>query len=181
MPIPAPSDSQRFFGPPVSVPNWYAVYTRARHEKSVNHQLRTKSIETFLPVYKQRKRWNNGLTVQTEMPLFPGYLFTRIPLDSQLDVLRVPGVVDLVKRGGLPVPVAEQEIMELQVALAALCAEPYPFLTAGQRVRIVSGPLSGAEGFLVERRNGYKVAICLNVIQRSFAVEVDVDQIEVIG
>lgn len=180
MPISALCESQRFLGPPGSIPNWYAVYTRARHEKSVTHQLQGKSIETFLPLYKKRKRWNNGLTVQTEMPLFPGYLFTRIPLKSQLDVLRVPGVVDLVKRGGLPVPVGEQEIRELQVALEALYTEPYPFVTAGQSVRIVSGPLAGAEGFLVERRNGCKVAICSNVIQRSFAVELHVDQIEIL-
>ncbi|PYY12936.1 MAG: antitermination protein NusG, partial [Acidobacteria bacterium] len=63
-----------------SAESWYAVYTRARHEKKVAFQLQQHSIEFFLPLYKQEKRWNNGLRVQIELPLFPGYLFTRIPL-----------------------------------------------------------------------------------------------------
>ena len=37
--------------------SWLAVYTCARHEKSVARQLEERGIDGFLPLYKSWRRW----------------------------------------------------------------------------------------------------------------------------
>lgn len=162
-----------------SADNWYAVYTRSRHEKKVAVQLRQHSIEFFLPLYKQEKRWNNGLRVQIESPLFPGYLFTRIPLSRRLEVLKMSGVVSFICAGnGCPVALPVSDIEHLRVALDKFRTEPHPFLTIGQSVRIISGPLTGLEGILIAARNQSKVVLSIDLIKRSVAIEVDSVDVE---
>ena len=162
-----------------SAESWYAVYTRARHEKKVAFQLQQHSIEFFLPLYKQEKRWNNGLRVQIELPLFPGYLFTRIPLSRRLEVLKVSGVVSFICAGNdCPVALPVSDIDHLRIALDKFRTEPHPFLTIGQSVRIIAGPLTGLEGILMEGRNQSKVVLSIDLIKRSVAIEVDSADIE---
>src|SRR5690349_6993321 len=101
---------------------WYALYTHVRHEKKVAEQLGLRSIEAFLPVYKQCRKWKNGVRRSVEFPLFPGYLFTRISPHQQLHVLRVPSAIYLVGS------ISEHEILQLQIGLRELNAEPHPFV-----------------------------------------------------
>jgi len=162
-----------------SAENWYAVYTRSRHEKKVAVQLQEHSIEFFLPLYKQEKRWNNGLKVQIESPLFPGYLFTRIPLDRRLEVLKLSGVISFICTGnGCPAALPVSDIDHLRIALDKFRTEPHPFLTIGQSVRIIAGPLAGFEGILIAARNQSKVVLSIDLIKRSIAIEVDSADIE---
>jgi transcription antitermination factor NusG len=56
---------------------WYAVQTRARHEKKVAKQLQEKGATTFLPLVTQTHRWSDRRKV-IELPLFPCYAFARL-------------------------------------------------------------------------------------------------------
>src|SRR5215813_13003195 len=78
------------------VQRWYAVYVRSRHEKCVAAHFGTKSLEYFLPTYKEVRKWKNGCRMQLDLPLFPGYLFARIFLWQRLCVLECPGVIRFV-------------------------------------------------------------------------------------
>src|SRR5438105_10411681 len=93
-------------------PEWFAIYTRARHEKKIADQLEQRSIECFLPLYETIRKWNNG-SFKVQFPLFPGYIFVRIPLAERLRVLQVPGVVRLVGFNGsaTSLPRSDVEIM----------------------------------------------------------------------
>ena len=159
-------------------PEWYALHTSARHEKKVAEYLRRKSVEVFLPVYKQSKRWKNGVYSTSELPLFPGYLFTRISLNRRMDVLTAPGAAYLVGAGGVATVVCSKEVERLQTIVLRLNPEPHPFVKLGQKVYIKSGPLKGMEGILTEIRNRCRFVVSLDLIRQSFAVEVDRDQIE---
>jgi hypothetical protein len=57
-------------------------------------------------------------------------------------------------------------------------AEPHRFLTAGRRVRVTAGPLTGMEGFIARKKNGARFVISLELIQRSVAVDVDAVALE---
>jgi len=75
---------------------------------------------------------------------------------------------------GSPSAVPEEEICALQNGLAqGVCAEPHPYLTAGRRVRVVRGPLEGAQGILLRKKNRVRVVISLDLIMRSISVEID--------
>jgi transcription antitermination factor NusG len=158
-------------------PRWYAAYTCANHEKRVAEQLEGRAVEYFLPLYKSVRRWNDR-KVQLDLPLFPGYLFVRLPLRDRLRVLEVPSVVRLVGFNSTPTALPEEEIQALRTGLkAGIRAEPHPYLRIGRRVRIISGPLTGREGILLRRKGHIRVVLSIELLQRSVAIEVDVSEI----
>jgi transcription antitermination factor NusG len=156
---------------------WYAVYTRANHEKRVAEQFGERSVQHFIPLYDSVRRWKDR-QVKLRMPLFPGYLFVRVTPREQIRVLQVPGVARLVGFSGSPTPLADEEIEGLRDALAeGVRAEPHPYLRVGRRVRITTGPLSGREGILKRWKGDLRVVLSTDLIQRSVLVDVDASSV----
>ena len=152
---------------------WYAAYTRSRHEKQVSRMLEGKSVETFLPMYESVHRWNDRSALVSQ-PIFPGYVFVRICLADRVQVLSVPGVVNLVGAQDRPCPVPDEELAVLRACWERrLRMEPYPYLTVGRRVRIKRGSLVDMEGILLRKKNRFRLVLSINLITRSVAVEVD--------
>jgi transcription antitermination factor NusG len=155
-------------------PRWYAAYTCANHEKQVAAQMLERGVEHFLPLYEALHRWKDR-RVRLHLPLFPGYVFTRLPLRDRLEILRLPSVVRLVGFGRLPTALPEQEIETLRAGLSSgLRAQPHPYLALGRRVRIRNGPLAGLEGILQRRKGKFRVVLSVDLIMRSIAVEADI-------
>jgi transcription termination/antitermination protein NusG len=162
-------------------PQWYAVYTRSRHEKCVHEQCQRRSIESFLPLYETVRRWKDR-RVRVPLPLFPSYVFVRIDLIHRLDVLQIPGVASLVGFGGQPAVLNEEEIDALQKGLShGVCAIPHPNLTKGRRVRMKAGPLAGLEGILVRRKGNLRVVLSIDLLQRSIAVDTDIADLDLVA
>ena len=162
-------------------PRWYAVYTCVRHEKAVARQFSERDVDCFVPLYRAVHRWKDRRKV-LELALFPGYVFVRISLSERLKVLQVPSVVSLISFNGRPVPIEEKEIESLRHGLAsALHIEPHPYLTVGRRVRLKAGPLVGAEGILVRKKDSCRLVMSIDLLMRSVAVEVDEADVEPVG
>ncbi len=156
---------------------WFAAYTSARHEKTVAQQLTGREIEHFLPLYESLRQWKDR-RIRLELPLFPGYVFVRIPIQESLRVLRIQGVVRLVGFGGNPTALADSEIESIRNGLAQhLQLEPHRYLKAGRRVRIRRGPLEGLEGILLRRKNSLRVVVSIDLLMRAVAVEVEAEDI----
>jgi transcription antitermination factor NusG len=152
---------------------WYALRTRSNHERTAAAILDSKGYEQFLPVY-WRDRCRSDRMVETEKPLFPGYLFCRFDARCALPILVTPGVACIVCFGKKPLPLSDAEIQSVRSVLnAGLALGPYPFLREGQRVRVTVGPLRGTEGFLVKHRDECRMVISINMLQRSVLVEID--------
>lgn len=162
-----------------SIPaSWYAIQTRPRHEKSVANQLKSRSFDTFLPVYRCVHQWKNGVRAELELPLFPCYLFTCASAQARVPILQVPGVVGFAASSAHPTAIPEPEISALRMATENLKIEPHPFLNIGDRVRIVAGPLFGMEGILIRRKQSLRVVLSIEIIMRSITVEVSAFDIE---
>jgi transcription antitermination factor NusG len=161
-------------------PRWYAVYTCANREKLVAAQFASRGIEHFLPLFESVREWSDR-RVRLLMPLFPGYLFVFTSLRHRLPVLTAPGVVRLVNVAGQPVPLATEVIETLRDGIRRLEAEPFPYLTTGQRVSICAGPLKGLTGFLLRRKSGPGVVVSIEAIERSFLVHVAASDLVPIG
>jgi transcription antitermination factor NusG len=175
------ANSQPLDLPPETQPaaNWFAVYTNARHEKRVEQHLTIRQIEHYLPLYHVKRKWNNGLRVTLELPLFPGYIFVRIQRMQRVRVLEVPGVLAIVGgTGGEPACLPEADIEALRSGLPLRRVEPHPLLKVGQRARISSGAFAGMEGVVVRKKNSFRVVLTLDSIMQSFAVEVDGNELE---
>ena len=157
---------------------WYAAHTSPRHEKKVAQQMVGSRIQHFLPLYRSVRRWKDRRK-QLELPLFPGYIFVRFALKDRLQVLQLPGVVQLVSFSGKPAPLPDAEIESLRNGLAGnLRVEPHPYLQVGKQVRVHSGPMAGMEGILVRRKEKFRVVLSIHLIKRSVAVEVDESEVE---
>lgn len=166
---------------PFTFPHWYAAYTASRQEKRVAEYLADKGISCFLPLREVERRWKNGVKALVQFPLFSGYLFVNIALGEKLKVLETPGLVCLVGFGGRPLPVHEEQIYGLLALVESKLDYAYhPYLRFGQRVKVVSGPLSGVEGILVRRKGKFKLVLSVDLIKRSVALEVAADQVELL-
>jgi transcription antitermination factor NusG len=161
--------------------DWYAIYTRHQHEKTVAEILSSAGIEVFLPQYSAIRQWKDR-TKHLKMPLFPCYVFLHGGLDRRLRVLSTPGVFSFVSSGARPAAIEESEIEAIRRAVKSnLRVEPYPFLRCGDRVRIRTGALAGVEGLLVRKRNSCRLILSATLLGKSIAVEVDARCVEPIS
>ena len=153
-------------------PNWYAAYTKPRHEKNVAAQLGMREVETYLPLYRTIHNWN-GRKAEVNLPLFPGYVFVKVPVAERVRVLEQPGVVRLVGVNGKATPLPDDEIERLRASLAFCKAEPFPFMVPGEKIRIRTGPMAGFEGKILRRKGSVRLVVSLDLIQRSIVIELD--------
>jgi len=160
---------------------WYAIYTRSRHEKIVDNDLTDKGVETFLPLREFVSQWKDRKK-KIESPLFPGYLFTHINLVEDFRrIITTRGVVKIVGTNGTPVPIPKEQIDSVKALLkSSLKYDPYPYFSEGMEVLIISGPLQGVVGKVVEKRGKYRLLLSIDLIKRSVLVEVDAKDVEVL-
>ncbi|MGZ4813870.1 MAG: UpxY family transcription antiterminator [Terriglobales bacterium] len=152
---------------------WFAAQVRSRHEKKVALQLNNSEVECFLPLYEAKHRWQDRNKI-VSLPLFPGYVFTRIRLRERMQVVKTSGVVNLVAVHGQPCPIADQEIESLRrFVYRDGKLQPYPYLTVGRKVRVCTGPFAQVEGILTRSKGASRLIISIHLIERSVAVEID--------
>lgn len=157
---------------------WRALYTRHQHEKSVSQLLSGKGLETFLPLYDTARRWKDRVK-HLSLPLFPNYVFVFGGLKDRAKILSTPGIYDFVRVAGVAASIPSEQIEVIQrVVEGGLSAEPHPFLKAGDRVRVKSGPLEGVEGILVRKKNLYRLVLSVVLVVRSISVEVEAADVE---
>ena len=165
---------------PIAMPtteeqNWYALLTRARHEKVVAQRLREVGITSFLPLVSEVRKWSDRKKL-VEFPLFSCYVFAKLTPtnEGRLKALRIDGVYSLVGARAEGTPIPEEQIDTIRrIAEERLPWQAHPFLKIGQRVRIRSGALNGVEGILVGRSGESSLVVSIDAIQRSLSVRID--------
>ncbi len=151
---------------------WYALHTRARHEKVVFTALEGKGYGTMLPTYRVWHRSGERLRA-SDLPLFGGYVFSRFDAGYRLPILTIPGVLGVVGFGK-PLPITPSEVDAIsRICASDLPRQPWPYLRAGDQCRIEFGPLQGIEGIYVCDKNVHRLILSMTLLQRSVAVEVD--------
>ena len=154
---------------------WIVVVVRPRAERKVQTGLASAGLETFVPWRKVRRHWSDRVKM-LEQNLFPGYIFCRSTFSERHLVMGQPGVERVVSFDHQPTNIPEEEILALRRAVqSGLPMLPWPFLKAGQRVRIERGVLEGIEGTLAKDSDTTRVVVSVDVLQRSVAVEVNRD------
>ena len=157
---------------------WYAIWTRSRHEQVVREQLARKRIDVFLPTITRWSRWKDRKK-KIDWPLFPGYCFARFNADDSLPVLKCTGVVNIVSFEGKPAPIPEYELESIRLLVNSdLQFDPCPMVREGMMVEVVHGPVRGVVGRLV-RKDAHRARLVLTVDLIGQAVSVEVDAADV--
>lgn len=153
--------------------DWFALWTRSRHEKHVRDQLAQKHIEVFLPTITKWSRWKDRKK-RIDWPLFPGYCFARFDAEDRLPVLKCDGVVQIVGTEAGPSPIPEYEVEGIrQLVESELSYDPCPLVKEGEMVKVVSGPLRGVVGRLIRKGAHARLVLSVDLIGQAVSVEVD--------
>ena len=157
---------------------WFAVWTRSRHEQVVRDQLERKKIIAFLPTITRWSRWKDRKK-KIDWPLFPGYCFAQFDPDNALPILKCTGVVNIVSVEGKPAPIPEYELESIRRLVSSeLQFDPCPLIREGMMVEVIHGPLRGVVGRLM-RKDAPRARLVLSVNLIGQAVSVDVDAADV--
>lgn len=154
--------------------SWFVIWTESRAEKKVEARIAALGLSPWLPTVKERHRWSDRWR-DVVCPLFPGYLFARARSVEWHKVLRIPGVLTVVKRDGRPALLADDLVAELRDAIERNGTAPEPVAEGidfhpGDGVVIVQeGPLKGVRGVVRERRSGRQLVIWVSEIGRGVA------------
>ena len=152
---------------------WYAIWTRSRHEQVVREQLERKHVEAFLPTITRWSRWKDRKK-KIDWPLFPGYCFARCDPADSLPILKCTGVVNIVSVEGKPAPIPEHEIEGIRVLLESdLQYDPCPLIREGMMVEVTHGALKGVVGRLVRKGAHARLILSVDLIGQGVSVEVD--------
>ncbi|MCX5764677.1 MAG: hypothetical protein NTU67_08650 [Gemmatimonadetes bacterium] len=148
---------------------WYVVWTEPRAEKKVASRIAARGDDVWLPTYTGKRRWSDRWQ-EVVLPLFPGYLFAKTANGGWRDLLQTPGVLTLVKHGGVPAVLHDDFVEQLRSIVAAPEGVPEPVeslslrIAPGDEVIVQEGPLKGARGSVVEVRGARRLLIWVEAI-----------------
>jgi transcriptional antiterminator RfaH len=154
--------------------HWFAAYTNPRAEKSVFEQLQKKKIEVFLPLQKVLKQYKRRKKKIDEV-LFKSYIFVRITEKKVLDVIQTQGIVRFISFDGRPAPIPDYqiEIVKRLINNEMVFDVEDIVYSKGDSVEIIDGVLKGMKGVLIYIKGNYKVALALDILNKSIVIEID--------
>ena len=153
---------------------WHVVYTRSRAEKKVHAALSTNQIESFLPLQKQLRQWNDRKR-WVEVPLLTGYCFVHIGRKEYLKVLQTPNVLSYVMFEKKPAVVPDRDIDYLKQMLRQSdfkVSVSFDSYHPGEKVEIIKSPLMGLRGELIKAHGKQRFFIRLHSINTIFFADI---------
>ena len=155
--------------------NWYAVYTKPRHEKKVAKSCMDYNISYYLPLQDSVRYYQNRV-ITFKKPLFSSYIFCNCSYKQKIQLYRTGLLCAFIEASDQEQVVRElRQIHEAQIEGAKLV--PHKFLTRGRRVKIVRGPFKNYEGKISYRRGSYKLILNIDLIKQAVAIEVNAKDI----
>ncbi len=157
---------------------WFVFYTRSRQEKKVDDLLKKRGFESYLPLHTVMRQWSDRRK-KVEVPLFASYIFVQIEEHAIQSVLQVPGVAWTIRLNGKPAVLHPKELETIrrfiETGLQIDTSELTDEFFAGDRVKVMDGPLKGAEGILLHTHNRqHHFTMALASIGQVITVEIDI-------
>ncbi|MEA4889469.1 MAG: antiterminator LoaP [Clostridiaceae bacterium] len=161
---------------------WYVAFVMTGREETVRRQMTLlfPELNVLVPRRALRER-RRGQWRTVEKPVFPGYVFFQVALDSTLNfhIRRVYRVIRVLEQNRQPQPVYQEEMnMILHLVENQGLIGFSRVKDVEGKVMVTSGPLVGCEGLIVgaDRRKG-RVRIRLSVNGASRIVDVGAEWI----
>lgn len=153
---------------------WYVLIVRILHERSIESLLvERRGVDAFVPCRSEVRQYRNRRRVKW-YPLLSGYVFVSGILEEIGPLVTLPGVISFLRVNGMPACVTPSEIEAVRrIAEQPIGVETWHELTQGKRIKILSGPLMGCEGEIVERKNRRFFTVRINVLGRQIAIPID--------
>ena len=153
--------------------HWYPVYTHARAEKKACAELIKKGITAYLPVIKTLKQWTDRKK-WVEEPLFKSYLFVKIRVTDQANVLMTKGISRFIYFSGKIAIMPDRQMEELRLWLGSelpleITGQEFK---KGQQVEIMAGSLKGIKAELVDFHHEKRLILRVDSIGYAMLLQV---------
>ncbi len=167
---------------------WYVIHTYSGYENKVKSDLE-KSVESRdlsdrifeikVPM-EQTIEIKNGKKKTVQRKVFPGYVFIKMLIDDETwyVVRNTRGVTSFVGPGSKPIPLSDEEVCAMGVEAVPIIID----IEVGQSVKVVSGPLEGFVGEVLEiSSEKQKMKVNVSMFGRETPVELDFYQVKAIN
>ncbi|MGB2865982.1 MAG: transcription termination/antitermination NusG family protein [Sedimentisphaerales bacterium] len=158
---------------------WWLAYTRPRFEKAFAWDMFGHGIGYFLPM-REKIIFSGERKRRIMSPLFTSYVFfcgTESDRYTALTTNRLCHTMEVVDQERLI-----KELARIEKALFnKLAIDSYPQLPVGSRCRVISGPMLGSEGVIIERVDAKaRMILEVTVLGQGVLVEIDADLLEAV-
>ena len=159
--------------------SWYVLRVRSQAERLVQVGLHHKNFEVLNPTYQSLSIRKDRRKVLSR-PIFNGYMFIRALLNPEihLEVLKTPGVVEILKSPSGPTPVPDDQVENVRLLEkhVGACFFGTDF-EVGDSVFVKEGPLTGLRG-VIDRLDHKKLHIHVGGIPGSVMIDVEPHQVQ---
>ena len=159
--------------------SWYVLRVRSQAERLVHVGLHHKQFEVLNLTYQALSIRKDRRKVLTR-PIFNGYMFVRTLLNPEchLEILKTPGVVDLLKSHSGPTPIPDDQVENVRLLEkhVGACFVGTDF-EIGDSVFVKEGPLTGLRG-VVDRLDNKILHIHVDAIPGSVMIDVEPQQVQ---
>lgn len=156
---------------------WWIAHTKARFEKVFAWDMLRRDVGYFLPM-REKVIFSGGRKRRVMWPLFTSYVFfcgNEADRYFAMTTNRLCQTIEVVDQDEL---VGELSAIEKALAGKAIL-DPYPHLPVGTHCKVVSGPMMGIEGVVVERKNSKaRMVLAVSVLGQGALIELDSDLLE---
>lgn len=153
--------TQRLESPPLGT--WYLVLCKSRQDHRAEENLVRQGYVCTRPVCS-RDRIVRGRLVSAQESLFPGYLFINLSANANWSSVRsTRGVIRLVSFGGMPLPVHEDLIAQLQARVNQSSIEQH---RNSEKVKIFEEGLANFEEFILNMDGDERAALLIDFLNR---------------
>lgn len=162
---------------PVDGKHWYPVQLRPNGLNMAERNLARQGIKILVPVFHERKRRAGSAPVTRRKPLFPGYIFARLP-DMPRWFRSVNGTRG-VSRLIIGNPLTPQALPAgFMAGLIERCSADGTLLQSrddlaiGDRVRVVAGPFADQVSSIEEMSGHERVTLLISLMGQSARLQV---------
>lgn len=164
---------------------WYVVHTYSGYENKVktniektveNRGLQDLILDVRVPMEEVIEQKDDERKL-VKRKILPGYVIIKMIMtdESWYVVRNTRGVTSFVGPGSKPVPLTEQEVIELGIEKRTVDIN----YQVGDSVKVSAGPLDGFIGIVEEiNMEKEKVRVCVSMFGRDTPVELDFYQVQ---
>jgi transcription antitermination factor NusG len=158
---------------------WWIANTKPRFEKAFAWDMLSRGIGYFLPMW-EKITFSGGRKRRVMVPLFTSYVFfcgTESDRYIAMTTNRLYQTIEVVDQNSLI-----EELTNIEKALLSKAIiDNYSRFPVGVRYRIISGPMMGTEGVVIERKDAKaRMVLEVKILAQGAVVEIDADLLETI-
>ncbi len=155
---------------------WRVAHTKSRREKKLAQFLVAHNIAYYLPLLKKRQPGQRRARF-SYVPAFGNYVFVKVTDQERHFALRsnlIARMIEVQDQSRLV-----RELINLQTALVMEeKVYPYDYVSQGQWVRVIQGPMQGLVGVVERKKSGFRLVVNVTGIFQAVAVDLEADMVE---